>query len=195
MPENQTSGKGKTVHSLVPAIAYIVSVLIISGATLIASIVYASPDYPQFRKPIEYVGYALLAVVCAGLLTKAGFDIYSEFFKGRRPGIQTKLKKILKYLRRYALPTVLGAFLLGICILCFGYSPLKLANDFYKMAFTSLREIGHALINLLEAGRNLFGIFIVLLLVGLLSFLTGKIPIHFLIKRKGRSAGGTKSAP
>jgi hypothetical protein len=194
MPKNEISAEGKYVHSLVPVIAYVISVLIISGATLIASIIYASPDYPQFRKPIEYLGYALLAVVCVGLLTKAGFDIYAEFFSGRRQGIRTELKKILKFLRRYALPTVLGVFLLGICGLCLGYSPLKLASDFFKMALSSLREIGHALINLLEAGRNLFGICIILLLVGLLSFLIGKLPIRCLIRRKGHLAGGMKSA-
>lgn len=84
MPKSKASGECKPVHTLVPAIAYVVSVLIISGAALIASIVYASPDYPQFRKPIEYVGYALLAVVCIGLLIKAGFDIRAEFFNAAR---------------------------------------------------------------------------------------------------------------
>jgi hypothetical protein len=195
MPENQTFVKGKTVHSLVPAIAYVISVLIISGATLIASIIYASPNYPQFRKPIEYVGYALLAVVCIGLLTKAGFDIHAEFFNGRHNGIRVELNKIYRVLRLYALPASLGVTLLGICVLCLGYSPLKLASDFFRMALSSLREISHALINLLEGGRNLFGICIVLLLVGLLSFLIGKISIHCLIGRKGRSAGGSKSVP
>jgi hypothetical protein len=93
MPKDQTSGKGKTIHSLITAIAYVISVMIISGATLIASIIYTSPDYPQFKRPIEYLGYALLAAVCVGLLVKAGFDIYAEFFQGRRPGIRAESKK------------------------------------------------------------------------------------------------------
>jgi hypothetical protein len=84
MIENKASGMGKRLRRLAPAIAYVVSVLIISGATLIASIIYTSPNYPQFRKPIECLGYALLPVACIGLLTKAGFDIYAEFFKDRR---------------------------------------------------------------------------------------------------------------
>jgi hypothetical protein len=194
MPEDKASGRGKRVRSFVPAIALVASILIISGSTLIASIIYTSPDYPQFKRSIEYLGYALLAVVCVGLLVKAGFDIYAEFFQGRRPGIRAESKIFLEFFRRYALPTALGSFLLGICVLCFGYSPLKLASDFFKMALSSLREIGHALINLLEGGRKLFGICIVLLLVGFLSFLIGKIPIHCLIKRIGRSAGRVSSA-
>jgi hypothetical protein len=87
----------------------------------------------------------------------------------------------------------LGIFLLGICGLCLGYSLLKLASDFFRMALSSLRETGHALINLLEGGRNLFGICIVLLLVGLLFSLIGKISIHCLIGRKGHSAGHANS--
>jgi hypothetical protein len=84
MPKIKASRGDKRGHTLVPAMAYVVSVLIISGATLIASIVYASPNYPQFRKPIEYVGYTLLAVVCIGLLTKTAFDIHAEFFIAAR---------------------------------------------------------------------------------------------------------------
>jgi hypothetical protein len=84
MPKSKVARGDKRGHILVPTLAYVVSVLTISGATLIASIVYASPDHPQFRKPIEYVGYAFLAVVCIGLLTKAGFDIHSEFFIAAR---------------------------------------------------------------------------------------------------------------
>ena len=193
MPENRISGKGKTVHRLVPAIALVISVLIISGTTLIASIIYTSPDYPQFKKPLEIIGFSIVSAILVGLLIKAGFDIYAEFFKGRRLGIWAKLTKIIKFLHGYALPTVLGAFLLEILGICVGRSPIKLINPVITMALTSLRAIGRALIILLSEGWNLIGICIALFLVGLFFFLIGKIPIHYLIRSKGRPVGSTRS--
>jgi hypothetical protein len=186
MPKSKGSGEGKPVHSLVPAIAYAVSVLIISGVALIASFIYTSPNYPQFRKPIEYLGYALLAVICVGLLTKAGFDIYTEFLKSRRDSIGVKLKNLF---HRYALPLVLGASLLWILCLFLGISPTESASDFFVKFGTCLRDIVLAVKNLVEKSWNLAGILFLLLLVGFLSLAIGKALIHWATRKKGRLKG------
>jgi len=170
----------KRLRSIISLILPFAGVLAISGVFLIASKIYTSPAYRQFKRPLEYLGIGIGAIFGVGFVILGLGAAAATFWPNKSHPDKTLLKYGKKCLRDYFAPLILGALLISIVCVAIGFSPFDLAGYGFCELGGGLLKILQAIFLVGEGGKS------IILFLGALAipFAIGKLMIHGVKKFK-----------